>query len=179
MNDATPYQECSALLGDGAALRAAARERGYLFFRARLPAAAVRAVRRDVLREIQRQGYLVPGTAWDDAVARPGTSLSAFDVHAEYKDHYNGLLRLRSFHALALHPNPAGGPGTADRRAAADAPAAHLCTNVDSAIPNDSLTCAAARIFLRRCVAALCIYLDRVTAAGRHCRARGGLGILG
>ena len=104
MKDATPYRECSALLDDATALRAAARDRGYLFFRGLLPATAVRQVRRDVLQEIQRQGYLAPGTPWDDAVARPGTSLSAFDIHPEYRAHYNGLLRLRSFHALALHP---------------------------------------------------------------------------
>ena len=104
MENAAPYQECSALLSDAAALRAAARERGYLFFRARLPAAAVREVRRDVLQEIQRQGYLAPDTAWDDAVARPGTSLTAFDANPAYRAYYNGLLRLRSLHALALHP---------------------------------------------------------------------------
>ena len=104
MENTTPYQECSGLRGDGAALRAAARERGYLFFRGRLPGAAVRGVRRDVLQEIERQGYLAPDTRWDDAVARPGTSLTAFDDKPEYRAHYNGLLRLRSFHALALHP---------------------------------------------------------------------------
>ena len=104
MENATPYQECSGLLGDGAALRAAARERGYLYLRGRLPSAAVRDVRRDVLQEIQRQGYLAPDTRWEDAVARPGTSLTAFDDKPAYRAHYNGLLRLRSFHALALHP---------------------------------------------------------------------------
>ena len=104
MENAAPYQECSALLDDAAALRAAARERGYLFFRARLPAAAVREVRRDVLQEIRRQGYLAPDTPLDAAVARPGTSLTAFDANPAYRAYYNGLLRLRSFHALALHP---------------------------------------------------------------------------
>ena len=84
----TPYQECTELLGDAAALRAAARERGYLFFRGRLPAAAVREVRRDVLQEIQRQGYLAPDTDWDDAVAKRGTSLTAFDPNPEYRAHY-------------------------------------------------------------------------------------------
>ena len=104
MENAVPYQECSALLDDAAALRAAARERGYLFFRARLPAAAVGEVRRDVLQEIRRQGYLAPDTPLDAAVARPGTSLTAFDANPAYRAYYNGLLRLRSFHALALHP---------------------------------------------------------------------------
>ena len=73
MENATPYQECSELLGDAAALRVAARERGYLFFRGRLPAAAVREVRRDVLQEIQRQGYLAPDAPWEDGMARRGT----------------------------------------------------------------------------------------------------------
>ena len=104
MKNATPYEECSELLGDAAALRAAAHERGYLFFRGRLPAAAVREVRRDVLQETQRQGYLALDTPWDDAVAKPGTSLTAFDLNPAYRAYYNGLLRLRSFHALALHP---------------------------------------------------------------------------
>ena len=104
MMNVPPYQECTELLGDAAALRTAARQRGYLFFRGRLPAAAVRQVRRDVLQEIQRQGYLAPATPCDDGVAKPGTSLTAFDPNPAYRAYYNGLLRLRSFHALALHP---------------------------------------------------------------------------
>ena len=104
MTNAIPYQECTELLGDAAVLRNAARERGYLFFRGGLPAAAVRQVRREVLQEIQRQGYLAPDTPSAEAVARSGTSLTAFDPNPKYRAHYNGLLRLRSFHALALHP---------------------------------------------------------------------------
>ena len=104
MKNITPYQECTELLEDAAALRNVAQRRGYLFFRGRLPEAAVREVRRDVLQEIQRQGYLAPGTPCDEAVAKAGTSLTAFDTKPEYRAHYNGLLRLRSFHALALHP---------------------------------------------------------------------------
>ena len=51
MENAAPYQECSALLHGAAAVRIAARERGYLSFRACLPAAAVCEVRRDVLQD--------------------------------------------------------------------------------------------------------------------------------
>ena len=61
-------------------------------------------MRREVLQEIQRQGYLAPDTPSAEAVARSGTSLTAFDPNPKYRAHYNGLLRLRSFHALALHP---------------------------------------------------------------------------
>ena len=107
MENATPYQECSGLLGDGASLRAAARERGYLFFRGRLPAAAVREVRRDVLQEIRRQGYLAPDTPWEDVVAGRGTSLTAFDVNPEYRAHYNGLDDPLRYYWRALRPRAA------------------------------------------------------------------------
>ena len=121
MKNATPYQECTDLLGDAAALRAVARERGYLFFRGRLPAAPVREVRRDVLQEIQRQGYLAPDTDWDDAVARRGTSLTAFDPNPRVPRPLQRPAAAAQLPCPGAASAPAAGAGAAVRRAAADA----------------------------------------------------------
>ena len=37
-------------------------------------------------------------------MAKRSTSLTALEANPEYRAHYNGLLRLRGFHVLALHP---------------------------------------------------------------------------
>ena len=54
----TPFLDCTALLGDRERLQAAARERGYLFFRGLLPVAEVLAVRRAVLGVTAAHGAL-------------------------------------------------------------------------------------------------------------------------
>ncbi len=109
-------------LGDSVALRAAAGERGYLYFRSAARrgqcagcAAAVRGVRRGLLQEIERQGRLAPDTRWEDALARPGASLTAFDDKAVYRAHDGGVRvrRLRSPHALGQRWPAAGPPGAA------------------------------------------------------------------
>ena len=65
-----PFVDCSELLGDRARLRAAARERGYLFFRGLLPAAEVLAVRRPVLQVTAGHGALAGDAA--EAARPPG-----------------------------------------------------------------------------------------------------------
>ena len=63
---ATPPVECSHLLQDPDRWRAAAEERGYLFFRDGLPAAAVLEVRRDVAGVLRRDCAVIhePGDEW-------------------------------------------------------------------------------------------------------------------
>ncbi len=103
-----PFVDCSELLGDRARLRAAARERGYLFFRGLLPAAEVLAVRRAVLQVTAAHGALAGDAAEAGAaeagVARPGVHLTEYDRTPEFIAYYSDLQRLRVFHALPHHP---------------------------------------------------------------------------
>ena len=103
----TPFADCTALLGDRERLQAAARERGYLFFRGLLPVAEVLAVRRAVLGVTAAHGALADGTggaAPDAGVARQGVHLTEYDRTPEFKAYYADLQRLRAFHALPHHP---------------------------------------------------------------------------
>ncbi len=100
----SPFVDCSPLLGDRERLQAAARERGYLFFRGLLPAADVAAVRRAVLRVTAAHGALAEDAAREDAVARTGVHLTEYDRTPEFVSYYRDLQRLRVFHALPHHP---------------------------------------------------------------------------
>ena len=100
----TPLVECSHLLGAPDRLRAAAEERGYLFFRGLLPADAVVEVRRDVARVLRRHGALADGTADHAAVAREGVVLEGSSPTEQYRRYYNAVLGLRSLNALPHHP---------------------------------------------------------------------------
>ena len=100
----TPFVDCTALLGDDARLQAAARERGYLFFRGLLPVAEVLAVRRAVLQVTAAHGALAGDAALEAGVARHGVHLTEYDRTPEFTAYYSDLQRLRVFHALPHHP---------------------------------------------------------------------------
>ena len=100
----SPFVDCSPLLGDRERLQAAARERGYLFFRGLLPAADVAAVRHAVLQVTAAHGALAEDAAREDAVARTGVHLTEYDRTPEFVSYYRDLQRLRVFHALPHHP---------------------------------------------------------------------------
>ena len=104
----SPFVDCSPLLGDRERLQAAARERGYLFFRGLLPAADVAAVRRAVLQVTAAHGALAEDAAREDAVARAGVHLTEYDRTPEFVSFYRDLQRLRVFHALPHHPRLMG-----------------------------------------------------------------------
>ena len=104
----SPFVDCSPLLGDGARLRAAAAERGYLYFRGLLPASEVQAVRRAVLQVTAAHGALDATAPLEAGVARPGVHLTEYDRTPEFAAYYRDLQRLRVFHALPHHPRLMG-----------------------------------------------------------------------
>ena len=121
----SPFVDCSPLLGDGSRLRAAAQERGYLFFRGLLPVADVLAVRRAVLQVTAAHGALDDAAALEAGVARPGVHLTEYDHNPEFAAYYRDLQRLRVFHALPHHPQVDGGPGAVAGRGGMGAPPPH------------------------------------------------------
>jgi len=103
------FEDSTPWLDQPEALRARAREAGYLFFRRLLPAEAVLAVRRDILGVVDAFGWRAPGqspegglldeaamnTVPDDALRRDiGVSVEA----------YEAVQKLESVHRLPHHP---------------------------------------------------------------------------
>ena len=121
----SPFVDCSPLLGDSARLRAAAAERGYLYFRGLLPVADVLAVRRAVLQVTAAHGALDDAAELEAGLARPGVHLTEYDHTPEFRAYYSDLQRLRVFHALPHHPRLMSGPGAVARRGGVGAPPPH------------------------------------------------------
>ena len=104
MNNVSDYIDCTDLLGRPEALREAAAERGYLCFRALLPAEDIQLVRREVLQVAERHEFLAQGTKAEEGIARAGVFVSENDPSSEFRLFYNDVQKLRSFHAFGQHP---------------------------------------------------------------------------
>ncbi len=102
MHDVQPYVDSTSLLLDAAALRQRAREDGCLFFRGLLPQDDVLDVRGQVLEVCRRHGWLVEGSDPMQGVVRAeGAVIESGDPR--WQAFYCDVLKLRAFHALALH----------------------------------------------------------------------------
>ncbi len=99
-----PYADASALLAEPGRLRRRADEEGHLFFRGLLPAQDVLRVRRRVLEVAARHGLLRKGSSPGAGVAAPGLPLIEQQTDPRWRAYYCDVVRLREFHALALHP---------------------------------------------------------------------------
>ncbi len=102
--DTERWSDCSALLDDPERLRSVAAERGYLFFRALLPAQTVLEVRHDVLGVLGDHGALADGSETDAGIAKPGLVLEGSNPTDQYRAYYNKVLSVHSFNALPHHP---------------------------------------------------------------------------
>ncbi len=104
------FVDSTPLLGDPVALRARAAKDGYLFFKKRLPAAEVLALRAELLAIIEKYGWRQPGQYAlgglidYDAINR----LTEEEMHRTdvgvTADAYHDVQRLESFHRLPHHP---------------------------------------------------------------------------
>lgn len=99
MTDVTPHRVVAE-----EARADAARNDGCLYLPGLLPADDVLAVREEVAAVAARHGLLRRGARAGDAIAEPSAFDSMSHPTPEYRAYYNDLLRLRSMHALALHP---------------------------------------------------------------------------
>jgi hypothetical protein len=106
----TRFVDSTALLADPAALRERAAEDGYLFFKARLPAAAVLALRAEVLAVVDKYGWRQPGQDalgdlidYDAINAITDEEMHRTDIGVS-ADAYHDVQRLEAFHRLPHHP---------------------------------------------------------------------------
>lgn len=100
-----PFKESAQLIAKPDKLRQRAEEEGYLFFRNLLPAEAVLGLRKEVLEVCRKHGFLDEHTPLLDGIGAPGFVIVESSVNPDYTNYYKDIQQLRSFHALAHHPN--------------------------------------------------------------------------
>lgn len=107
------FVESTDLIGDPEALRARAREQGYLFFRGLLPKQSVLGVRKPILQVIADHGWLAAGTPVADGIA-DAAAYSAVPAAERTRcgrlpaSAYRGIQHLPEFHRLPHHPRLIG-----------------------------------------------------------------------
>ena len=102
MRDVQYYVDTTLLLNDPEALRQRARQDGCLFFEGLLPQSDVLDVRRQVLDVCARHGWLAQDNdLMEGIVHAERTVIESSDPR--WKSFYCDVLKLRAFHALALH----------------------------------------------------------------------------
>ncbi|HVX43014.1 MAG TPA: phytanoyl-CoA dioxygenase family protein [Mycobacteriales bacterium] len=103
------FLESSDLISVPEALRARAREQGYLFFRGLLPEHSVLAVRERILQIVADHGWLAPGTEISDGIADPA-AFSAVPASERTRcgripeSAYRAIQHLPEFHRLPHYP---------------------------------------------------------------------------
>jgi ectoine hydroxylase-related dioxygenase (phytanoyl-CoA dioxygenase family) len=90
------------LLHQPEALRARAREDGYLFFRRLIDAEAIQCVRLQILNLCREAGWLRPGSDPAEGIAAEGVAY--VEPEPAFMEVYNRLQQLEDFHALAHQP---------------------------------------------------------------------------
>ena len=104
------FVDSTPLLGDPAALRARASEDGHLFFKARLPADEILALRAEMIAIVDKYGWRQPGQDalgglidYDAINAVPEADMHRTDVGVT-ADAYHDVQKLERFHRLPHHP---------------------------------------------------------------------------
>lgn len=100
--DVPPLRESTHLLRDPATLRRRFRDDGYLFLRGVMPRDALDRTLGAVLAEVEKAGWLLPGTDPRDRLADPAKACA--EPMAAYRAVYDRVFRLEAFHALPHAP---------------------------------------------------------------------------
>lgn len=100
--DAPPLRDSTRLLDHPAALRRRFRDDGYLFLRGVMPRDRLDRTLAAVLAEVERAGWLMPGTEPLDRLADPAKA--CVEPEAAYRAVYDRVFRLEAFHALPHVP---------------------------------------------------------------------------
>lgn len=105
MNRLEPLVDSAPLLNNPAALRAQAREDGYLYLKGFWPQAELLDLRRQILDLAADAGWLHPDRPRIDGIAKLGVFVTEFSQsRPEWRRFYHRLQALRPFHALAHRP---------------------------------------------------------------------------
>ncbi|MAE61678.1 MAG: hypothetical protein CMJ49_10025 [Planctomycetaceae bacterium] len=105
METIRPHEDSTSLLSDAEALRAGAEADGYFYFRGLLPRDEVLAVRRQITTTWQHHGFLNDDVPAEQGIVRDGLFHYENDENPHWVAYYRDVLKLRDFHALALHRN--------------------------------------------------------------------------
>lgn len=100
-----PFLESTSLLQQPIKLQKRAQEQGYLFFRNLLPREDVLQLRKDVLEICRKHNFLKKDAPLLDGIGAPGFVIVESSTNSDYTNFYREVQKLRSFHALAHHPN--------------------------------------------------------------------------
>lgn len=100
------FRDSTALIPNGAALRARLEEDGYLFLRGLFPVDDIARVRRRLLEKAAAGGWLDPEHPVEDAIALP--SAACKDPEERYMRVFRGLWTDEELHRLRTHPNVLG-----------------------------------------------------------------------
>lgn len=107
---ALPFEDSSELLSNGPALRAKGARDGYLFFRRLLPEDALLTVRAELLRIVERHGWLAPDP--DPLAGKLNVAALSAVLEAEMRTDigvstaaYDDVQRLACVHGLPHHPS--------------------------------------------------------------------------
>ncbi|MEM8783329.1 MAG: phytanoyl-CoA dioxygenase family protein [Planctomycetota bacterium] len=98
------YEDATPLLDDPQALREFGEREGYLFFKSRIPADALREVRKDILDVIGKHDLLKPGVDPDEARIDLDKVAQSEPFAGCTEGVFNDVQRLESFHRIAHHP---------------------------------------------------------------------------
>ena len=103
MRNTIPFTDASTYLDNPVALQKLAQDEGYLFFRGLLDKETLQALRREILLLCHQHGWLDPDWPLMDGIAKPGHAVVEGANNPEWCAFYQELLRMRSFHALAMN----------------------------------------------------------------------------
>jgi hypothetical protein len=94
------FRDSTDLIGDAEALRERLAIEGYLFFRGVIDSSTIFSLRRKILGELAKYGWLEDGSVAEDA--KPGTHRRETDP--DWWDGYIAIQSLEEFHQLAHYP---------------------------------------------------------------------------
>src|SRR4051812_48860298 len=102
MDQYSPFEDSTALVADGAALRDRLRRDGYLFLRGLLPRQTIAAVRSRLLAKAAVGGWLDSTAPVEDGIANPTAACK--DPEPRYMPVFRGLWSDEELHRLRTHP---------------------------------------------------------------------------
>lgn len=105
MGNSVELRDATSLLDDPEALREQGRRDGLLFFRGLLDPDPIWELRQNILDVCKKHGFLASEAPASEARVRDGFYILESSEDPAYRAYYRDIQKLRSFHALAHHPD--------------------------------------------------------------------------